>query len=143
MPVLGLDDGAVVTEKVAVLDLPAQRAPELGVGGPLGRTRLLEMPSYLSSELHIAFKPFFHDAGETERSAAAEAVAKRLAFLKVQLRDDDLFVPEFTVADAYFFAMLRWTALCDLPLAARLQDYFARLSQPDAVRQALAEENLT
>src|SRR5688572_32998739 len=51
VPMLVLDDGAAITENVAVLDLIAERTPKLGVAGPLGRTRLVEMLSFLTTEL--------------------------------------------------------------------------------------------
>jgi len=58
VPALVLDDGNVVTENTAILDLISTIDPALAPGGPLGRTRLIEMLSWLSTELHVAFKPF-------------------------------------------------------------------------------------
>lgn len=142
VPMLVLDDGARVTENVAILDLLADREPRLGPGGPLGRTRLIELLSYLSSELHIAFKPFWHDAGEAEKAKAGEAVARRLHYLEGRMLGDYLFGPHFTVADAYLFVMLRWAKGFGLPLSPRLLGYFERVEGRNAVRQALAEEAL-
>lgn len=140
VPLLVLDDGAPVTENVAILDLIAERKPELGTGGPLGRTRLIEMLAYLSAELHVAFKPFFHGTSETADTAAA--VAKRLDFLESQMAGTYLFGPNFTVADAYLFVMMRWAKGFDLPLSSRLEGYFAQILGRSAVRQALTEEGL-
>ncbi len=50
VPILVLDDGGAVTENVAVMDLIATQAPWLAPGGPLGRTRLIEIVSWLSAE---------------------------------------------------------------------------------------------
>jgi glutathione S-transferase len=140
VPMLVLDDGAAITENVAVLDLLAQRAPQLGVDGPLGRTRLIEMLSYLSTELHIAFKPFWHAGDDT--ATAAQAVATRLAYLENRMREPYLFGAHFTVADAYLFAMLRWAKGFALPLSPRILAYFELVAERGAVRQALAEEGL-
>jgi len=140
VPMLVLDDGEAVTENVAVLDLLAQRAPQLGAGGPLGRTRLIEMLSYLSTELHIAFKPFWHPDGDT--TAAAQAVATRLAHLENRMAGAYLFGTDFTVADAYLFAMLRWAKGFALPLSPVMLTYFERVAERAGVRQALAEEGL-
>lgn len=142
VPMLMLDDGAAVIENVAVLDLLAQRAPELGGEGPLGRTRLIEMLSYLSTELHIAFKPFWHGS-DAEKVKAGEAVARRLAFLERRMLGDYLFGPRFTVADAYLFVMLRWAKGFGLPLSPRMLSYFERIEGRRAVREALAEEATT
>lgn len=140
VPMLVLDDGGAVTENVAVLDLIAERAPELGPEGPLGRTRLIEMLSYLSTELHIAFKPFWHAASEADKAKAGEAVAKRLECIEGRMLGPYLFGPRFTVADAYLFAMLRWAKGFGLPFSPRLLGYFERVSERSAVRRALAEE---
>jgi glutathione S-transferase len=141
VPMLVLDDGARVTENVAILDLIADRAPAFAPGGPLGRTRLIEMLSYLSTELHIAFKPFWHDAGEAEKAKAGEAVARRLQYLEGRMQGDYLFGAHFTVADAYLFVMLRWAKGFGLPLSPRLLGYFERIAARSSVRQALAEES--
>src|SRR3546814_5423417 len=98
---LVLDDGAAITENVAILELIADREPRLGPGGPLSRTRLIEMLAYLSSELQVAFKPLWHDASEIENAKARETVAERLEFLEKQMLEPYLFGPRFTVADAY------------------------------------------
>ena len=141
VPMLVLDDGAAITENVAVLDLIADRAPGLGPDGPLARTRLIEMLSYLSTELHIAFKPFWH-ASEAEKAKAGEAVARRLHYIESRMAEPYLFGPRFTVADAYLFAMLRWAKGFGLPLSPRLLGYFERIAERSNVRRALAEEAL-
>jgi glutathione S-transferase len=142
VPMLLLDDGAAITENVAILELIADREPKLAPGGPLGRTRLLEMLSYLSSELHVAFKPFFHGASEQEKSAAGEVVAKRLDLIDEHLQELYLFGPRFTVADAYLFAMLRWARGFGVRVSAEMLGYFERVAERSTVRQALAEEGL-
>lgn len=143
VPMLVLDDGAMVTENVAILELLADREAKLGPEGPLARTRLLEMLSYLSSELHIAFKPFWHDASEAEKAAAGAAVARRLDLLESRMGEPWLFGARFTVADAYLFVMLRWARGFGLPLPPRLAGYFERALERNAVRRALTEEALT
>lgn len=142
VPMLVLDDGQSVTENIALLAMIAERHPELGPDGPMGRTRLLEMLSFLSSELHIAFKPFFHSAGAAEVAAAREAVAKRLALIAGPIGTGYLLGPHFTVADAYLFVMLRWAKAFDVPLPGVMADYFDRIAERETVRQALAEEEL-
>lgn len=142
VPMLVLDDGEAVTENVAILDLLAQREPKLGVEGPLGRTRLIEMLSFLSTELHIAFKPFFHGATDLEEAKAREAVTRCLQLIPDHVRDGYIFGPRFTVADAYFFAMLRWAFSFDVPMQPELFAYFERVLERPAVRQAMEEEGL-
>lgn len=140
VPLLVLDDGTAITENVAVLDLIAQRVPELGVDGALGRTRLIEMLSFLSTELHIAFKPFWHARSESETTEAAAAVGKRLSLLEGRIVEPYLFGSHFTVADAYLFVMLRWAKAFDVPIPSRLLGLFDRVEAREAVQRALAEE---
>jgi len=142
VPMLVLDDGQAVTENVAILALITDWEPAFEPGNPLGRIRLLEMLSFLSSELHIAFKPFWHDAGEAERAAAVDAVSRRLELIAGGLDELYLFGPRFTVADAYLFAMLRWARSFGIGLPSTLHAYFERVLERAAVRRALQEEGL-
>lgn len=142
VPMLILDDGEAVTENVAILEFIADREPRLAPGGPLGRTRLLEMLAYLSSELHVAFKPLYHSDSEAEKAAAREAVAKRLDLIAEHLHELYLFGPRFTVADAYLFVMLRWARAFGVRIDPGLIGYFERIEERPAVRRALTEEGL-
>jgi glutathione S-transferase len=142
VPLLLLDDGQGVTENVAVLDLLAELAPELGVRRPLGRTLLIEMLSFLSTELHIAFKPFFHETGETEKVMAAKTAARDLDLINERVEKGYLFGPRFSVADAYLFVMLRWALAFEVPMRPEMIGYIGRVASRPAVRQSLAEEGL-
>ena len=142
VPMLVLDDGTAVTENVAILELIADREPKLGPGGPLGRTRLIEILSYLATELHIAFKPFWRDASEADQARADETVARHLEFLENHIVEMYLFGPRFTVADAYLFVMLRWAKRFGVPVSSQLNGYFERVLERSTVRRALIEEEL-
>ncbi|MBC2779153.1 glutathione binding-like protein [Parasphingopyxis marina] len=143
VPMLVLDDGESVTENTAVLAYIAECEPALSPEGPLARIRLIEILTYLSTELHGAFKPYFHEASETEKAAAGETIAGRLRFLAEQIDDHYLFGRRFTVADAYLFAMLRWAMAFGVQVPANLVDYFERIAASEIVRRSLAEEGLT
>lgn len=143
VPMLVLDDGRAVTENVAIMDLLAQLDPSLGVDGPLGRTRLIEMLSFLSTELHIAFKPFFHGADSEGQAKAAVAVTRCLDLLTDRVREEYLFGPRFTGADAYLWVMLRWAAGFGVPMQPEMAAYFERVAARPTVQQSLSEEELT
>jgi glutathione S-transferase len=142
VPFLVLDDGNGVSENVAILALLADRDPELAPGGPLGRTRLVEMLSWLSTELHAAFKPFYHDSGDAAKALAGELVAQRLDLVEEQLNELYLFGPRFTVADAYLFVMLRWAKAFGVRISPEMHGYFERVAEREMVRRALDEEGL-
>ncbi len=48
----------------------------------------------------------------------------------------------FTAADAYLFVMLTWAHHMKIALPHNLSDFFRRVSQRPAVRQAMKEEGL-
>lgn len=143
VPLLILDDGQSVTENVAILTLLAEMAPQLGPEGPFAQIRLIQVLSFLSTELHIAFKPFWHPGSDADRAMASGAVVKRLNLIEDGLRELYLFGPRFTTADAYLFVMLRWAQQFDVPMSAEMTAYFERVAERPAVRRALAEEGLT
>jgi glutathione S-transferase len=142
VPMLVLDDGNAVTENTAILELIADRQPNLAPGGPLGRTRLIEMLSWLSTELHVAFKPLWHSNDGAVRSVAAEAVAARLELIAEHINELYLFGPRFTVADAYLFVMLRWAKAFGVRMSPDMLGYFERVAERATVRRALVEEGL-
>ena len=72
VPALVLDDGEVLTENIAVLDWIADTYPSLGVPTHLGRTRLLEALTFISTEIHRAFKPFWHASSDADRTRAGQ-----------------------------------------------------------------------
>ena len=142
VPMLVLDDGERITENVAVLALIAERHPELGPEGTLARIRLIEMLAYLSSEVHVAFKPLFRSESEAEMKGARETVSRRVGLLDERLAGSFLFGPRFSVADAYLFVMLRWARKFEVPLSAAELFFFDRVQERKTVRAALAEEGL-
>lgn len=143
VPYLILDDGQSVSENVAILTLLAEMASQLGPEGPFAQIRLIQVLSFLSTELHIAFKPFWHPVSDGDKAMASGAVVKRLNLLEDGLRELYLFGPQFTTADAYLFVMLRWARQFGVPMSAEMTAYFERVAERPAVRQALSEEGLT
>lgn len=143
VPALALDDGQLLTENIAILSWIADRAPELGVDGELGRYRLLEMLAYISSELHKQFKPYFNPAAsEQDKANAAKVIERRLDFLGERLEGDYLFGREPTVADAYLFVMLAWAEKNGVRRPAPLVAFQERMKARPAVQQALRQEGL-
>lgn len=144
VPMLVLDDGNAITENTAVLEFITGAEPKLSARAPLGlgRTRLIEILSWLSTELHTAFKPLWHDASAVEQAAAVELVARQLHYLADDARKLYLFGAHFTVADAYLFVMLRWANDFGVRIPIELTGYFDRVAERETVRRALAEEGL-
>lgn len=142
VPALVLDDGQLLTENVAILSWVADRVPKLAPGGELGRTRLIEMLAFISTELHKPFIRTFFPTSDVEKQAAEDAIHRRLNFLAARLRGDYLFGNEFSVADAYLYVMLRWARMQGLDLPEPLPAFVERMNARPTVRQALQHEGL-
>lgn len=145
VPALGLDNGSVLTENIAILTYIAERSGTLMPPGDLGRFRALEALAYISTELHKGYKPFFMpDSSDGDRSAAREMLAKRIALFEEALGQQPYAVGDsFSVADCYLFVMLFWAKeKAGLDVPARLSAYYDRLRDRDAVAKALTEEGL-
>lgn len=142
VPALVLDDGELLTENVAVLDWIAGQAPLLAVDGPLGRTRTLEALTYITTEIHRAFKPMWHGGSFDEKAAARATVTRLLTPLAEALDDDYLFGPRPSVADFYLFVMLLWAEKFQIATPAPLVALRERIRLRPAVREALMKEGL-
>jgi glutathione S-transferase len=142
VPALVLDSGEILTENIAVLDWIADRYPTLRPNGPLGRTRLLELLTFISTEIHRAYKPMWHAGGDLEKQRAAETVAELLEFAATQMRGDYLFGTEMSVADCYLYVMLRWAEKFGIAVPDALLRLQWRMEARPSVQAAIAQEGL-
>lgn len=142
VPAIILDDGSVLTENIAVLDYLAGEFPELGVAGPIGRTRLLEALAFISTEIHKSFKPFWKGDADGEKGVAAAYIAKRMGYFADDLDSDYLFGETPTVADFYLFVTLAWAERFGIEVPAKLQALYERLKARTAVQKTFAAEGL-
>jgi glutathione S-transferase len=140
VPALILDDGSLITENVAVLDWIAATTPDLTVDLPLGRTRVLEMLTYVTTEIHRAFKPMWHAGSADEKAAAARTVTGLLE--PIHPRGDYLFGARPSVADFYLFVMLLWAKRFEVEVPEALQGLRDRIAARPAVRASMAHEDL-
>ena len=142
VPVLVLDDGEVLTENIAILDWIAVRYASLGVPGLLGRTRLLEMLTFISTEIHRAFKPFWHPSTTTDREQAERTITEHMRYIASRLDAGYIFGAAPTVADLYLFVMLLWAQRFDVKVPANLVALRERLAARPSVREAIRFEGI-
>ncbi|TPL99700.1 glutathione binding-like protein [Mesorhizobium sp. B2-3-10] len=142
VPALVLDSGETVTENIAVLDWIASQYPPLGVPELLGRTRILEMLSYISTEIHPSFKPMWHPGRDAEKSKARVTLAGQFELIGDGLKTHYLFGDRLSVADCYLYVMLLWAARFEVPLPASLAALRNRMDARPAVRIAMRDEGL-
>ena len=156
VPALRLDDGTILTEAAAILPYLAESFPEAGLGSDqsaLGRYRLAQLLSFLTGEVHVAFKPFFMPqrflADEAQFAAlkanAFVALSPLLATLEVRLGSDNFILENRrTVADAYLYVLLRWVdnAPDGLSPYPALNRFRARMEIDPSVARALAKQGM-
>jgi glutathione S-transferase len=140
VPALVLDSRDIVTENIAVLDWIATQAPQLGLEGPMGRTRLLQALAYISTEVHKSFKPLFVGASEEDKAKADKYINKRLRWLADRKVGKYLFGNEPTVADFYLFVTLRWAARFGIAIPEALVSLQSRMTERPKVQAAIEFE---
>jgi glutathione S-transferase len=149
VPALQLDDGHLLTEGPAIVQYLADQKPESGLApraGTFERYQLMEMLNYITSEVHKGFAPLFNPKISADWKASALAnLDKKFAWLSGILKDKTFLMGNtFTVADAYLFTVLSWSAhvAIDLSKWPVLAAYQSRIAQRPKVQQALREEGL-
>jgi len=150
VPVLELDSGERLTEVAAVLQYVADQAPASKLAPPSGtleRYRLQEWLSFISTEIHKAFWPFFHEGCDAEKPTQGERLQKRLSWVEQKLGDRPFLMgpgDAFTVADCYLYTVTNWIRPAGFDLARwpGLQRYRSRLRERPSVTAALGAEGL-
>jgi len=121
VPALVLDSGELLTEVPAVLQFVADLAPQSNLApanGTLERYQLQGWLTYIGTEVHKNFGPFFNPAATPEwKNVCMANLERRLGYANDQLQSKDyLMVSQFTVADAYLFNTLSWSKFIKLNL---------------------------
>ncbi len=149
VPALLLDGGELLTEGPAIVQYLADLAPEKQLApanGSIARYQLQSWLTFIGTEVHKSFSPFFNPKAPQEWKDIAHAnLERRLAYIAQQLEGRDyLLGSEFTVADAYLFTVLNWSKFIKLDLGAwpLLLAYQARVAARPAVQAALKAEGL-
>lgn len=148
VPALGLDNGEVLTQNVAIMDYISDQAPDKGLIPESGMThyRMMELLSYITSEVHKSHAPLFNPAASEEaKQAARELIAKKYDYLQTRLGDGPYLTGEkFTPADAYLFVMLTWADQknVDLSRVPELVAFKTRVAERPAVQEAMRVEGL-
>jgi glutathione S-transferase len=149
VPALRLDDGQLLTENVAVLQYIADLKPDSKLAPPAGtmeRYRLQEWLSFINSEVHKAFTPLFsQEASEDMKAYSRNNITKRLSYLQGALGDKQFLMgDQFTIADAYLFTVLGWSAHVGVDIGQwpNLKSYVERIRARPHVVEAMTAEGL-
>ena len=149
VPVLELDNGEKLTEGPIVVQYLADQKPAAGLLPPAGsmeRYRVQEWLNFITSELHKSFGPIFRPTTPEEfKKISKENLGKRFDYLDKHFTGRQyLMGDKFTVADAYLFTVLRWTARIQMDLGKwpNLKAYVDRIAARPKVQEALKAEGL-
>ena len=141
---LELDNGAVLTEGVAIIQYLADLRPETQLAPPPGswpRVRLQETLNFITSEIHAGMAPLFNqDLPEAAQAILRERLFRRMAILESTLQQRTFVEGEvFTVADAYLYTVLGWFQFFAIELHRwpAIAAYEQRIAGRPSVRSAM------
>lgn len=153
VPALELDNGEILTEGTAILQYLNDRALQNSGGTavkPLHAYRLQEWLTFVATELHKSFSPWlFHpEYGEQAAAVARARIADRFDLLELHFgsggyiisgSSEYLMGDEFGVADAYCYAIVRWSPGKGIDLASwpNLSAYIERVASRPKVAAAV------
>ena len=146
VPLLRLDDGSLLSENAAILQYIASRFPEarLAPMDEAGRARLQQWLCFIGTELHKAFFiPLFDQkAPEGTRAHTLSKYKSRLRYLNDHLTGREYLLDHFSVADAYLYTVLNWTAPTRVDLAPwpAIKCYYESLQTRPSIASAFIEE---
>lgn len=149
VPALLLDNGELLTEGPAIMQYVADQVPAkhlAPLADAMARYRLQGWLTFIGTELHKNFSPFFNPAAGSDWKAAAMAnLERRLAYVAQHVDDKQFLLgDEFSIGDAYLFTVLGWAKHIDLDLGKwpALGAYQARVGAREGVQKALKAEGL-
>jgi glutathione S-transferase len=148
VPAIKLDSGDVLAEGVAIIQYLADQSsvamtPEKG---SMDYYRMLEWLTYISSEVHKQFSPLYGTMLTDEQKAEQiEKIRSRMGYPETELGKHEYLIGDsFTIADAYFYTIMRWTKRFEISLEAfpNIKAFMGRMEMRDGVKEALKEEEL-
>ncbi|MET0388530.1 MAG: glutathione binding-like protein [Polyangiales bacterium] len=146
VPFLRTDDDKHLSENAAILQYIADQRPALQLAPAAGfaRSQLQQWLCFIGTELHKAlFMPLLDiKANDAVKAYAITKGRKSLDHVARHLQEREYLLDGFSVADAYLFAVLNWTAVTPLKLSdwPSLVAYHKRLAQRPAIARAMQEE---
>jgi glutathione S-transferase len=150
VPVLQLDDGAVLTEGVVIQQYIADRSPEIRLAPPRGSTermRLEELLVFISTELHKGYTPLFAaTTPEDAKPAFRDKIGRYYDIVEDTLGDGRTYLTgdAFTIADAYLYVIANWSGPTGVDLSRwpKLAAFVTRVDDRPAVQAARKAEGL-
>ena len=152
VPYLEIDSDTDLSEGAAILQYLADQNPEGNLSPPLGtvdRYKMQEWLTFIGTEPQRIIGSFFIPDNLTHAGLefASAILHKRLAIMDNRLADNEyLMGADYTIADAYAFAILNWIPLykldIDISVYTNLVSYLDNIRSREAVQKAMQEEGL-
>lgn len=146
VPVLRFDDGRVLTENIAILQVLADMAPNSGLlprrDTPAGQATL-QWLGFVATELHkLCLYPIFQaESPDAAKAWSRSLLPGRLSVAARQLAQTPWLAGEnFTMVDSYFGWVLMLSQHAGIALEPVLQAAWQRLLARPAFAECLAEE---
>jgi glutathione S-transferase len=150
VPALVLDNGEVLTEGIALLDYVADLNPDAQLAparGTLDRFRVSEWLAFLTTEIHKPYSVLFYPSASQDLKDYGHAtLEKRFDWISQSLGDKSyLHGDNFTIADAYLFTLLGWSAFSSFSVDrwTNFGEYRKRIAALPHVAAAMAVEGLS
>jgi glutathione S-transferase len=152
VPFLTIDDDSNLSEGAAILQFLADQDPEgrmIPPAGTLERYQAQEWLTFVGTEPQRILGSFFISGHLTDAGLefGKSKLHQRLAIMDNRLADNEyLLGANYSVADAYAFAILNWIPAfgldIDLSEYRNLTPYLNKIRNRDAVQTAMKEEGL-
>jgi len=150
VPTLVTDDGKILTEGMAqhiYLAEENQAYELLPKRDDFNRYHVLEWLSYVSTDIHKSFAPFFNPTitPDIKQSIFVPIVKAKLNFLNQALNQRAFLMgDQFTLPDSYLYVILSWAKSCQIDIAQwpNIANFCNQIHNRNSVQQSLKEENL-
>lgn len=150
VPVLGLDDGDLLTENQVILQYLVDKTPGQKLLAPVGdmrRYHTLEWLNFMSTELHKTFGLLFHPlvSEDMRTEVLIPLIMKKFAFVDKRLSTTQyLMGDQMTLPDAYLFVMVLWAHFfkVDISLYTNVSDFMGRMYKRQSVITSLKQEKI-
>lgn len=151
VPTLQLDNGEILTECAAALFYIAELNPnsqKISTPASFERYRLQEALTFVSSEMHKTGALFFDPTLPADyRERVIKKLKRRLHDLEAKLNTTEYLAGnEFSVADAYCFAIIRWVPALNIGLSLerwpKVEAYYKKILARPKVQEVMKQEGL-
>lgn len=149
VPALRIDGTEVLSECAVILRYLSDRAPEAHLGAEpqsLASYQLDAWLVYIATEIHKHLSPILHRRFDAPTASRwLELISPRLTYIDTVLQQHPYLTgTNFRIADAYLFAVLRWSygLRIDLTPWHALSTYMQRLFLRPSVQRAMQAEGL-